>query len=70
MNNITLAILFFLAMTTSTYFIGKLMTWMVSSIAPESRKKEFTSKDITVANIVMFVSITLWTIIFYTLISR
>ena len=70
MNNITLAILFFLAMVTSTYFFGKLMTWMVSSIAPESRKKEFTSKDITVANIVMFVSITLWTIIFYTLISR
>ncbi len=69
MNNITLAILFFLAMSTSTYFVGKLMTWMVTLIKPESRK-EFTTKEILVANIVMFVSITLWTIIFYSLISR
>ncbi len=69
MNNITLAILFFLAMSTSTYFIGRLMTWMVTLIRPESRK-EFTLKEILVANIVMFVSITLWTIIFYSLISR
>jgi hypothetical protein len=68
MNNITLAILFFLAMSTSTYFVGKLMTWMVTLIKPESRK-EFTKKDILVANLVMFVSITLWTIIFYSLIS-
>lgn len=70
MSNTILTILFFVAMATSTYFFGKLMTWMVSMIKPNALRKEFTNKDITVANIVMFVSITLWSIIFYTLISR
>lgn len=70
MNNIILSILFFFALSTTTYFFGKLMTWVVYSIAPQSRQKEFTKKDIATANKVMIVSIVLWTIIFYTLISK
>ena len=71
MNNITLTIVFMLALATSVYFLGKLMTWMVYKIAPENYgkgKKEFTNADILRANLTMVVSILLWGVVFYNLI--
>ena len=68
MGKLTLTILFALALIGTTYFLGKLATWMVYKIAQKKKKKEFTKKDILIANITMFISIVLWCIVFYNLI--
>jgi hypothetical protein len=62
--NITLIIAFFLAMCGSAYFIGRLATWMVFKISPQNCKRKITNKDVLTMNIVVFVSILLWTFIF------
>lgn len=63
--NFLLSIIFFLAFSGSVYFLGKLLTWFLYKVKPENCNKEFTKKDILRANIVMFISILLWTIIYY-----
>lgn len=62
---ILLTIIFFLATSTSVYFFGKLVTWAVYKINPENSKKEITNKDILSYNIVMIISLILWSILFY-----
>ena len=60
-----------LALATSVYFLGRLMTWMVYKIAPENYgkgKKEFTNADILRTNLTMIVSVLLWGVVFYNLI--
>jgi len=68
MSKITLTIIFIGALATTTYFIGQLMTWMVTKIAPQNCKKPFLEKDKHKANLVMVLSIILWSIVFYNLI--
>ena len=63
--NIILSIIFFLAFSTTTYFISRLLTWFLFKLKPENCKKDFTIKDIRNTNIVMIISIFLWTIIYY-----
>ncbi len=70
-----LTIIFFIAFRgqindsrTTVYFLGKLLTWVVWKIKPESFKKEITNKDIFQYNMIMLFSILLWSIIFYNLI--
>lgn len=60
-----LTIIFFLATSTSVYFFGKLLTWIAWKIKPENFKKEITDKDILTYNIIMFISLILWSLIFY-----
>jgi hypothetical protein len=60
-----LTIIFFLALGTSVYFFGKLLTWIAWKIKPENFKKEITNKDILYYNIVMIISLILWSILFY-----
>jgi hypothetical protein len=60
-----LSIIFFLASSTSVYFFGKLLTWIAWKIKPENFKKEITNKDILSYNVVMFISLILWSILFY-----
>jgi len=55
-------------MVGTTFFFGKLMTWMVYKINPENCEKPITKKDITTANCVMLISILLWGFIFFNLI--
>lgn len=64
---ILLTIVFFLAMSTSVYFMGRLLVWVAWISNPESFVEgyEITRKDILYYNFVMFVSIILWSIIFY-----
>ena len=65
MNELLLTAIFILALATSVYFFGRLMTWMVYKIAPQNCKKEFTKKDILRTNLIMVVSILLWAVLFY-----
>jgi len=65
MLKIIITIMFTLALSGSVYFFGRLMTWVVFKINPTNIKKEFTNKDILISNIVMIISIILWSIIFY-----
>lgn len=67
MGKLALTFVFALALIGTIYFFSKLATWMVYKIAPQNCKREFTVKDVTIANIVMFVSIALWSIVFYNL---
>jgi hypothetical protein len=60
-----LTIIFFLAFSGTTYFVGRLLTWFLYKVKPENYKKEFTKKDIRNANIVMIISIILWSILYY-----
>jgi hypothetical protein len=60
-----LTIIFFLASSTSVYFFGKLLTWIAWIIKPENFKKEITNKDILSYNVVMIISLILWSILFY-----
>lgn len=64
---IMLTIIFFLAMSTSVYYISRLLNCVSWMINPTSFKEgfEITKKDILSYNIVMIVSIILWSIIFY-----
>ena len=64
---IILSIIFFLAFVTSIYFFGKLLTWVAWKINPENFEREITNKDILSYNVTMFISIILWTILFYNL---
>jgi len=68
MNSITLTIVFMVALATSIYFFGRLMTWMVYKIAPQNCKKEFTKADVLRTNLVMIFSILLWGFVFFNLI--
>lgn len=63
--NIILSIIFFLALTTSVYFFGKLLTWIAWKINPTNFKKDITKTDILSYNIVMIISIVLWTILYF-----
>jgi hypothetical protein len=60
-----LSIIFFLASSTSVYFFGKLLTWIAWKIKPENFQKQITNKDILSYNIVMIISLILWSILFY-----
>ena len=60
-----LTLIFFLASSTSVYFFGILLTWIAWKIKPENFKKEITNKDILSYNVVMFISLILWSILFY-----
>ena len=64
---IMLTIAFFFAMSTTVYFFGKILTWVAWKINPSGFSENFkiTNKDILSYNIVMIVSIILWSIIFY-----
>lgn len=68
MNELLLTAIFMLALATSVYFLGRLMTWMVYKIAPQNCKKEFTRADVLRTNLVMVFSILLWGVVFYNLI--
>lgn len=68
MNELLLTAIFMLALATSVYFLGRLMTWMVYKIAPQNCKKEFTRADVLRTNLVMIFSILLWGVVFYNLI--
>lgn len=70
MENVILSILFVLALCGTIYFFGSLATWMVYKIAPQNCKVEITRKYINRYNMVMIISIILWGILFYSLISR
>lgn len=58
-------VIFFLALSGTVYFFGKLITWAAYKIAPQNFEKEFTQKDISEATLVMFISIIEWSILFY-----
>jgi len=62
---ILLTILFFIALSLTTYFISNLAIWMAYIINPNSFKEEFKNKDILSANVSMIIAIILWSIIFY-----
>jgi len=68
MNEGLLTAIFMLALATSVYFLGTLMTWMVCKLAPKGTYKDFTKKDILKTNLVMIFSILLWGVVFYNLI--
>ena len=68
MNEGLLTAIFMVALATSVYFFGRLMTWMVYKIAPQNCKKEFTKADVLRTNLVMIFSILLWGVVFYNLI--
>jgi len=57
--------MFFIALSLTTYFIGRLLTWMAYKINPTSFKREFTNKEILYSNVAMVIAIILWSIIFY-----
>lgn len=60
-----LAITYFFASATSVYFFGKLLTWIAWKIKPENFKTEITNKNILTYNIIMIISLILWSIIYY-----
>lgn len=63
-----LTIIFALALTTTVYFICKLLTWIAWKINSENFRNKITDKQILSYNIIMFVSIILWSILFYNII--
>ena len=65
MVKLVLTVMFFLAFSGTTYFIGRLLTWFLYKLRPENCEKEFTKRDIRNANLVMIISILLWSIIYY-----
>ena len=60
-----MAIIFFIAFCGTVFFFGKLMVWMTSKINPSSFEKKMTNSQILSYNIIMTVSIFLWTILYY-----
>jgi len=62
---ILMTIIFFFAFCGTVFFFGRLMVWMTSKINPSSFKKEITGNQILSYNIIMTVSILLWTILYY-----
>ena len=69
MSNLILTVIFFVACATSVYFFGKLLTWIAWVIKPENFKREITPRQILSYNIVMFISLILWSVLFYNLIG-
>lgn len=65
MNELLLTTVFFFAMITSVYFFGKLLTWHAYKINPKNFKNNLSSDSIYWYSFVMFISIILWSIIFY-----
>ena len=65
MDNSILTFIFFFAMITSVYFFGKLITWHAYKINPKNFREHISSDSIIWSNVVMFISIILWSIIFY-----
>jgi hypothetical protein len=62
---LTLTILFFLASSTSIFFFVRLLTWVAWKIKPEHFEKGITNKNIFSYNVVMIISLILWSILFY-----
>lgn len=65
MNDLSLTIVFFFAMITSVYFFGKLITWHAYKINPKNFKNHISSDSINWYSFVMFISIILWSILFF-----
>jgi hypothetical protein len=65
---ILLLICFILAFCGTTWFFGRLLTWHALKISPQNFKKDFTDRMVLITNIVMYISISLWGVIFYNLI--
>jgi hypothetical protein len=62
--NLFLTFVFFLAFGTSIWFLSRLFIMIASKIKPENFRP-ITNKDILGYNIVMFISILLWSVLFY-----
>jgi len=60
-----LSLIFFIALSTTVFFFGKLITWAIKRINPKSLNKEITNEDILKYNLIMVFSIILWSILFY-----
>lgn len=46
MNNLILTLIFFLALSTTVLFFGKLLTWIAYKINPSNSHREITNKNI------------------------
>lgn len=68
--NITMTIIFFLALSTSVYFYGKLLTWVAWIIKRKNYSKVIADKYIGIYTTVMIISIILWSILFYLLLLK
>ena len=60
-----MTLIFFAAFCGTTFFFSRLMFWMVSKISPSSFKNKITNSQILSYNIIMIISIILWTILYY-----
>ena len=58
-------IIFAFALTSTIYFLGGLVVWGVSKIAPENCKRALERKDINRYNISIVIGIILWSVLFY-----
>ena len=60
-----MSLIFFVAFCGTVFFFGKLLVWMTSKINPDAFPKKMTNLQILSYNIIMTVSIALWTILYY-----
>lgn len=62
---VILTVLFFLASSTSIFFFGKLLTWVAWKINPNNFEKDISKSEIFRYNMVMIISLILWSMLFY-----
>ena len=58
-------LLFLLSLIGTFYFVAKLLVWHAYST--QEREREVTNRDILIANVVGYISIIGWTVLFYLL---
>ena len=62
-------LLFSLSLLGTFCFVSKFFTWHAYKISPHNFKKEISNGDILIANVIGYLSIIGWTLLFY-LLSR
>lgn len=65
MESLLLSFVFFFSLFGTFLFVGKLLTWMSIKIAQKSFDRDFTSKDIFIAQIIGVLSCLGWSFLYW-----
>lgn len=62
--NILKGITFLLALSGTIYFTCNFIIWLAWKIKPDNFERKITNKDILRYNVIMFLSLVLWTMLY------
>jgi hypothetical protein len=60
-------LIFSLSLFGTFYFISKFFAWHAYKISPQNFKREITNKDVLIANVVGYISVIGWALLFHLL---